>query len=131
MAKTDPTCERLVSLLSGSLGTVTYKAMFGAFAVYAQGVIFACVDKGDLLFKADAASRGPYEARGISAWQPNPKSPGTMPYFRVPEDVEADDAKLTAWAKDAVAAGVRLAAAKKPKKATAAVKTRSVAWNRF
>jgi len=117
MPKLDPTAERLMVLLSPSMGTITYKAMFGAFAVYAQGVIFACVDHGELLFKADAENRAPYEERGISAWRPNPNMPGTMPYFRVPEEVFSSDAELIRWAQEALQAALRIDAAKKPKKA--------------
>jgi DNA transformation protein len=115
MAKTHAFCDHLVDVLQPALGPVSYRAMFGAHALYAQGLIFACYDDGLLMLKADDGNRGAYTSRGIQAWLPSPNMKTPMPYYAVPDDVLADEDQLRAWAQDALAAAQRIVAARKPK----------------
>lgn len=116
MAKTNEFCEHLRDVLRPALGEVTVKAMFGAHALYADGLIFACYDDGELMLKADDGNRPAYTALGIAPWKPDPKMKTAMPYYRVPDAVQADEDALCEWSRQALAAAVRISAAKLAKK---------------
>lgn len=117
MAKTDPFCDHLVDVLR-PLGLVTYRFMFGGYGMYADGVLFAIVDDGVFMLKADAESKAPFVERGIGPFQPDPRGKMTMPYFKVPDELLDDQDELLAWARIAVEAARRMAAAKATKVGT-------------
>lgn len=115
MAKPNEFCDHLVDVLTPALGPVTYRAMFGAHALYADGLIFACYDDGQVMLKADDGNRGAYTRRGIEAWKPSPNMKTPMPYYAVPDDVLADEEQLREWAKEALAAAHRIVAGRQAK----------------
>ena len=105
--------EFLADLLS-PLGGVTMRRMFGGLGIYRDGVIFAVVIGEGLYFKADAETAPDFEAEGCGpfVYTGNGGRPVQMPYWRAPERLYDDPEEFVAWARSAVAAAARLAAAK-------------------
>ncbi len=87
--------ESLVRRLQ-PLGAVTTRTIFGGHGIFHDDVMFAMVDaQGACLLRASGASRHRFEARGSHRH-------GTMPYWRVPADVLADDVELLTWSGEAL-----------------------------
>ena len=75
---------------------VTSKKMFGGHGISHEGVMFVIVDSaGDVFFRTDDASVGPYEAAGSDKH-------GRMPYHQVPEAVRVNPSELQRWATTAL-----------------------------
>ncbi len=109
MAARDELCDHLADLLS-PLGEIRYRAMFGAYGVYVDGVMTAIVDDGVLYLKADEVNRPDFEAMGMARFRPDPRREGTMPYHEVPPELIDDPERLLPLAASAAAAARRLAA---------------------
>ncbi len=84
------------------------RAMFGGYGLYFEGAFFGLVSsEGGVYFRTDNASRGDYEAEGMSPFQPGnrPKGPKTMARnFEVPPAVLSEPQLLRAWAERAARA---------------------------
>ena len=73
------------------LGDVRARSMFGGHGLYAGDAFFGIVYEDRLYFKTDDATRGWYEGKGMSAFQPNPRQ-RLKNYLEVPPDqLEAPD----------------------------------------
>lgn len=116
MAKTNEFCEYVADRLA-PLGTVTYRFMFGGYAIYLDGLLIAIVADDALLLRADEENRGDFEARGIGSFRPDADKPGTMPYYQVPDDVFEDQDELLRWAERSRAATLRKEERKRAKEA--------------
>lgn len=83
--------------------SVTTRPLFGAIALYRDGLVFAMVWKGSLYFKVDDASRGGYEAAGSHAlgYVSGGNDHALKSYQEVPVDVLEDNDTLTEWAQRA------------------------------
>lgn len=101
------------------LGTVTMRKMMGGAVLYLDGVVFAVADDGELWLKSDAESDAVWDEAGCDRFTFAGKDGeiNTMNYRRAPSDVYDDADAMREWAGIAVAAGLRGAAKKKPKKA--------------
>ena len=111
------TVSELVRFLCESLtplGAITARRMFGGYAVYCDGVVFALVAHNVLYFKTDDGNRSDYEALGLPPFKPFDDKPTVMPYFPPPESALDDPEELMLWARPALAAAIRTAAVKKP-----------------
>jgi DNA transformation protein and related proteins len=115
MAAKNAYVEWIVEWLS-PLGDIVPRAMMGGHIVYCDCVTFALVANNTLYLKADAGTRPKFEALGLKAFQPFPDKPGMSYYTPPPEFFEDPDVMLQ-WGREAVAAGKRAKAAKKPKAA--------------
>lgn len=82
---------------------VTIRPLFGAVALYRDGLVFAMVWKGSLYFKVDDASRGDYETAGSHAlgYVAGGNEHALESYQEVPVDVLEDNETLTEWAQRA------------------------------
>lgn len=116
MPKTNEFCDYVADRLA-PLGTVTYRFMFGGYAIYLDGLLIAIVADDALLLRADEENRGDFEARGIGAFHPSADKPGTMPFYQVPDDVFEDQDELLAWTEKARAATLRKEERKRAKEA--------------
>ena len=116
MPKTNEFCDYVADLLA-PLGTVTYRFMFGGYAIYLDGLLIAIVADDALLLRADEENRGDFEARGIGAFRPSADNPGTMPFYQVPDDVFEDQDELLRWTEKARAATLRKEERKRGKEA--------------
>ena len=101
-----------------ALGPLQIKPMFGAAAVYADGLIFALLDDGVVWLKADEENEPALRDAGATQFTYPMKDGRIMPmaYWSLP-DAAVDDADEAArWARLSLAAAVRKAAKKKPRK---------------
>ncbi len=101
--------------------------MFGAHGVYADGLCFACMIRGDIYMKGDALTAPVFEAAGCARFTYDGHS-GTgvkMPYWALAISAYGDPQELKRWCAMALEAARRQAAkkavatARKPKKAAA------------
>ena len=100
------------------LGAVTGHAMMGGRTLYCDGVTFAILGGGDgLWFKADAETDAAWDAAGCErfTYAFGDGRTGSMNYRRAPDDCYDDADELRRWARLALEAGVRAAAAKRPR----------------
>lgn len=97
----------------GPLGAVTARAMFGGYGVYCDGLVFALIAGDALYLKADAETRGRFEARGLGPFKPFDDKPVTMSYYPVPAELFDDQDELLDWAREAVGAALRAKGRKK------------------
>jgi len=84
-----------------TLSDVTVRRMFGGAGLYCGDTFFAILYRGRLFFKIDEQTRGPYEARGMRPFQPNPKQT-LKSYYEVPAEVLEDREMLVQWAHAAI-----------------------------
>ncbi|MBX3560441.1 MAG: TfoX/Sxy family protein [Sphingomonas sp.] len=99
------------------IGDVTLRKMMGVAVLYLDGTIFAVVED-EIWFKADAESEAIWDAEGCERYSFTEKdgTVQTLNYRRAPADVYDDPEAMQRWAGLAVAAGLRGAAKKRPKK---------------
>ncbi len=101
-----------VDLLS-LVGAVQARAMFGGHGLYCRGVMFGLLDDDELFLKTDDACRGEFEAAGCRRWvYESRRGPMEMGYFRPPDDAHEDPEAMLPWARLALDAALRKAAAK-------------------
>ncbi|MBX7247613.1 MAG: TfoX/Sxy family protein [Caulobacteraceae bacterium] len=109
--------EWVQELLAG-LGPLTLKKMFGAGAVYADGLMFAIVDDGVLWLRGDEGNIARMQAAGARQFT-YPTKDGehaSLGYWSIPETAVDDPDEAVEWAREALDAARRKAAAKKPGK---------------
>jgi DNA transformation protein len=90
-------------------GKVSIKKMFGGAGVYRDGLMFALVADEVLYFKADAESRGAFDALGLApfTYEASGGKRTIMSYYRAPEVCMDDPAEMTEWCRQGYAAAVR------------------------
>jgi DNA transformation protein len=96
------------------LGGIVDRPMFGGYALYLDGVIFALVFADTLYFKVDDVNRPDYEKAGMAAFEYQTDS-GTQTlrsYWEVPAKVQDRPAAFRTWAQGAQGASRRLNARK-------------------
>ena len=106
------------------LGELRPKRMFGGIGIYHGERFFALMDDGVLYFKADDQTRARYTKRRLKPFQP-PGNPPSKNYYTVPASVLEDGDELLVWAREAIEAAGRSAAAKTKKTPAEAVAKRS------
>lgn len=112
MTVSDGFLEMLRDLMA-PVGVITIRRMFGGASLYADGVLFAIVDDDALYLKGDAAIAQRYEAEGLPKFTYEGKTgPVAMSYWRAPERLLDDADEMCDWARAAMAAARRTAAAK-------------------
>ena len=98
------------------VGKVSARAMFGGWGVYLDGIIIGIVVEGRLYLKADALTEPEFVATGNAPFTyPSKNGPMTMSYWSVPDEAMDSSEAMRPWAKLAMEAARRKAAAKKPK----------------
>ncbi len=104
------------------LGNVTSKRMFGGLCLWHDGLPFALVIDDALWFKVDAENAAAFEARALPRFSYTTKTGRrtVMSYARAPEEVWDDPDEFVTWARIAIAAAQRTAAAKPAPKRPAA-----------
>lgn len=108
------------------LGPVTARAMFGGGGLYLDGVIFAIVFDDVLFLKADDATKGEFQARGmepITYEREGRAELVEMSYWEAPAELLDDPDELCRWAERAWQAAKR-ASANKNKRRVSAKKSR-------
>lgn len=98
-------------------GPVLARPMFGGHGVYHRGTMFALLDDDELFLKTDDETRDRFVAAGCVEWVYAGAAPGTRTrYFRPPDDAHEEPEAMLPWARLAIDASVRAAAAKARKK---------------
>jgi len=96
------------------IGGLRVLAMFGGHGVYQDDCIFAIIVNDRLYFKADATTRGEFEAMGLSPFTYLAcGKPVTMNYFEAPPEVFEEPETMRTWAQKALGAAIRAREAKK------------------
>ena len=112
MANSPEFVSHALDLLS-LLGPVRARAMFGGHGLYERGVMFGLLDDDELFLKTDALCRPRFEAAGCRTWTYASKSgPMETGYFRPPDEAHEDPEAMLPWARLALDAALRKAAAK-------------------
>ena len=121
MAARDPDLEEWVREHFAALGPLEMKRMFGAGAVYANGLIFALLDDGEIWLKGDETNVPGLQSAGSRQFTYPGKDEAimTLGYWSLPASATDDPEEAVAWARGAIDVALRKAAAKKPKKRTA------------
>jgi DNA transformation protein len=110
-------------LLSG-VGPCTAKRMFGGYGISTSGLTLALVadlGSGDKLWlKADADTRGLYEAQGCERFtyeitRNGVTAPHSLNYYAAPEEAMESPAVMLPWARVALECALKARAAKAPK----------------
>ena len=101
-----------------ALGPMQIKPMFGAAAVYSEGLIFALLDDGVVWLKAHEENEPALRAAGSSQFTYPMKDGRIMPmaYWSLPDAAIDDPEEAARWARMSIAAAVRKAAKKRPRK---------------
>lgn len=93
---------------------VEWRAMFGGFGIYSEGVFFGLVSsQGIPYLRRNDASHPDHENAGSEPFQPYSRVKSragmqvTIPHYEVPEKVRARSAKLRRWAEKALEARAR------------------------
>ena len=112
MAKNTAYLEFLLDWLS-PLGRLDSHSMFGGWAIYCEGRVFALVAREALWLKVDDATRGRFEELGLKAFQPFPDKPNSMSYYAPPAEFYEDRDVMLEWGSAAVGVAIRAADKKK------------------
>ncbi|WP_339913861.1 TfoX/Sxy family protein [uncultured Brevundimonas sp.] len=101
-----------------ALGPLEIKPMFGAAAVYSGGLIFALLDDGVVWLKADGENEPALREAGARQFTYSSRDGRTMAmtYWSLPDSASDDTDEAVRWARTSIAAAVRKAATKKPRK---------------
>ena len=104
MAVSKAFLDMLIEMLA-PLGTVTSRRMFGAAAIYCDGLVFALVNDDELFFKADTFTRQRFADEGQNPFTYEGKS-GTisLPYWQAPVRLFEEPDEMLTFARDALAA---------------------------
>ena len=114
----DPDFGEWVREHLAALGSLEIKRMFGAAAVYANGLIFALLDDGVIWLKADEVNAPLLVEAGSRQFTYPAKdgAPMAMAYWSLPESALDDPDEAVDWARKSIDAALRKAAARKPRK---------------
>ena len=94
-------------------GPVAVRRMFGGAGVYADGLCIAMQARGEVYVKADAATRGLFEAAGSAPFTYEMRGkPRSMDFWRLVAEAYDDTDALRHWAGLGLEAARRAAAAK-------------------
>lgn len=116
MPTRDALVDHCLELLS-SVGTPSAQRMFGGHGLRADGVFIALVAFERLYLKADAQSREQFAAAGCEPFVYAGKGkPVTLNYWTVPAQAMDSPEQMRPWARLALDAALRAAAAKPTKR---------------
>ena len=100
------------------IGPVRVRSMFGGHGVYCGDQIFGIEVGGEIYLKADDSSRAAFEQAGSRPFTYE-KADGALvstSYWLLPSEAVDDPSEAARWARLALEAGRRAAAAKPPRK---------------
>ena len=114
----DPDFGEWVREHFAGLGPLEIRRMFGAGAIYANGLIFALLDDGTVWLKADEVNAPLLHAAGSRQFTYPTRGGETMSmaYWSLPDIALDDPDEAVSWARQSIDAALCKAAAKKPRK---------------
>jgi DNA transformation protein len=105
-----------ISDLFAAFGTVDVRRMFGGFGVFADDLMVAIVQDGQIFLKADDVTRAAFAREGQAAFTYEARGRRiALSYWRLPVRLYDDPDELARWASEALAAA-RRAHTKTPRK---------------
>src|SRR4051794_10636518 len=118
MAKPPTKQQKLVAALDAKLAPLGHfraRPMFGGYGLYLDGVIFGLLAGDKVWLRVDDKSRPVFEKAGMEPFAYSRNSEAvTLTYFRCPNSVLAEGAKLRKWVKEARRASLERKSAQKP-----------------
>lgn len=114
-AERDPYVLHCLELLA-PLGAARSRRMFGGHGLYLDGRMVALIASGQLYLKTDEAARAEFERAGCRPFvytMPDGRS-STMSYWSAPDEAMESPALMRPWARLALEAALRAAAARRP-----------------
>ena len=115
MANTPDFVAYLRELMRDAGVATTARAMFGGHGLYADGLFFAIVLDDVLYLKVDDETRAEFEALGCTPFEFMTKEgvKQAMGYLRAPDESLERPEAMRPWARKAIGAAMRAAAAKR------------------
>ena len=109
-----------------ALGTITVRRMFGGAGLYVDGLIMGLESEGTLYLKTDASSRDLFADAGGRpfVYDGKDKQVTVASYWTPPDDAMDSPEAMRPWARLALEAALRSAAAKPARKKIAARRSR-------
>ena len=91
--------------LFADLGDLSHRKMMGGLCLYHDGTIFSVLHgDGSIWLKGRSEMAARMKSEGWEQWtSPDPKRPGAMPYWRLPDAALDDPETAGALARDALA----------------------------
>lgn len=117
----DRAAAALAQDLFAPLGRIEIRRMFGGAGIYADGVFFAIVTRGEIFLKADPGSEPLFAAAGARRFaysRRDREAPMQLGFWTLPEEALDDSEMALGWARRALATAQQ-ARAPKPRKAPA------------
>jgi DNA transformation protein len=109
MAKTHDYLEYVIHDLMVGISGLSYRAMFGGYCLYKDGLVFAIFDQEKLYFKVDESNLADYQKQGSKQFT-YPMKDGKMMgmnYWELPLDVLEDREELRLWVEKAYEVALR------------------------
>jgi DNA transformation protein len=98
-------------------GSIRAQAMFGGYALYHEGILFALIIEGQVYFKIDDITKPDFERHGAEQFTYQGKHKMvSMPYMTLPESILEDPEELRVWIARACDVSLRAQKTKKPVK---------------
>ena len=92
-----------------NLREVRVRRMFGGAGLYWQGVFFAIILEETLYFRVDEKTEPDYIANGCDPFVYHQRGKAVkLPYYAVPEALFDEPESMETWARDAIAAALRV-----------------------
>lgn len=96
--------------LTGSIGPVYAKYMFGGYGIFLDGLMFGLIAESTLYLKADKSSEPDFIALGLEPFIYNKQGKlMKMSYYQAPEEAMEDTDIMNTWANKAYSAALRSA----------------------
>ncbi|MBI5070331.1 MAG: TfoX/Sxy family protein [Deltaproteobacteria bacterium] len=116
MAVSPSFVEHALDLVSLAAPTEA-RRMFGGYGLFSRGLMYGLLDDEELFLKTDVECRQAFVDAGCRQWVYESPSRGAVPtgYFRPPDDAHESPEVMLPWARLAVDAAARKAAAKAAK----------------
>ncbi|CAG9179321.1 TfoX/Sxy family protein [Cupriavidus respiraculi] len=110
----DPFVDHLMELMApvaARVGPITARRMFGGHGLYYDGLMFGLVSGGRCYLKTDARTRAAYEEAGCEPFRYRSRGRDITigAYFAVPAQCLESPQEMSAWARAAMEATLRLA----------------------
>jgi len=99
----DARIAQFVEELFAPLGIISVRGMFSGGGIYCDGLMFGLIADNMIYLKADARTRGAFEAEGMGPFvYQGRKKPIAMSYWRLPDRLLDDPEEALAWGRRAI-----------------------------
>jgi DNA transformation protein and related proteins len=97
-----PLLDTVLDLMSG-MGVLRQRKIFGGVYIYCDDLFIATIHDETLYFKANAATKAPFVARGLAMFSyPKDGAIATLAYYQAPPEVFNGKTAMQHWAAKAL-----------------------------